>query len=201
MERRRKKKMVAHLCLVQRIGEDECITSCRSQSRLLGRDGKRTVTVWDVGDNGFSSSQNRRVRVVYSGDDERLVRLCIVTKREKKKKGWGIPRTGAGKLSQEDLYCRSTQEYSGNWRLGHAIYELAKGESDKRHAPHQRLGPPGEIISNCATAVPMRVLTSARRGKSIILKGEVARTKRREAVVAKREACGNTRTTLRPLCS
>lgn len=89
MERRRKKKMVAHLCLVQRIGEDECITSCRSQSRLLGRDGKRTVTVWYVGDNGFSSSQNRRVRVVYSDDDERLVRLCIVTKREKKKKGGG----------------------------------------------------------------------------------------------------------------
>lgn len=83
---KKKKKMVAHLCLVQRIGEDERITSCSNQIGLLGREGKRTVRVWDVGDNGLRSSQDGRVRVVHS-NDETLVRLFVMTKREKKKKG------------------------------------------------------------------------------------------------------------------
>lgn len=55
---------------------------------MLGRDGKRTVTVWYVGDDGLSGSQNGRVRVVHS-DGETLVRLCIVTDEKKKKKGGG----------------------------------------------------------------------------------------------------------------
>jgi hypothetical protein len=66
--------MVAHLCLVQRISEDERITSRRRQNGLLDREGKRTVRVWDVRDNSLSSSQDGRVRVVHS-NDETLVRL------------------------------------------------------------------------------------------------------------------------------
>ena len=73
MERKKKMMMmmmiVAHLCLVERIGEDDRITSCRSQCGLLRRDGVRTVSIWDVCNNGLSSSQNGRVRVVHSNDD------------------------------------------------------------------------------------------------------------------------------------
>jgi hypothetical protein len=155
--------MVAHLCLVQRISEDERITSCRSQNGLLDCDGKRTVRVWDVCDNSLSSSQDGRVRVVHS-NDETLVRLY----HYKEKKGGGNHEQELVSCCEGALSLQVHTRYSGIGRLGSSYgYELAKGECRETLTP-PNIGTTRTRNSNCATAVPTRVLRSARRGKNII---------------------------------